>query len=56
MYLSRELTDLSLIKIANQFDKDHSTVIYGIEKIKNDMENDVQFAESIQVIRQRLES
>ncbi len=56
MYLSRELTDLSLIKIANHFDKDHSTVIYGIEKIKNDMENDVQFAESIQVIRQRLES
>lgn len=33
MYLSRQLTDLSLIKIAESFNRDHSTIIHGIDKI-----------------------
>ena len=38
MYLSRELTDLSLIKIAGRFEKDHSTIILRHRQIKKDME------------------
>lgn len=56
MYFSRELTDLSLIKIANQFEKDHSTVIYGIEKIKKDMEKDDYFADEIKNLRSKFEN
>ncbi|MDP8956361.1 MAG: chromosomal replication initiator protein DnaA [Actinomycetota bacterium] len=35
MYLLRELTGLSLIKIGERFDRDHTTVIHGIRKIES---------------------
>lgn len=54
MYLSRELTDLSLIKIAARFEKDHSTVIYGIDKIKKEMEKDKEFTREIQTLREEI--
>jgi chromosomal replication initiator protein len=34
MYLLRELTELSLIKIGEQFDRDHTTAMHGIKKIE----------------------
>jgi chromosomal replication initiator protein len=35
MYLLRELTGLSLIKIGEHFDRDHTTVLHGIKKIES---------------------
>lgn len=44
MYITRELTDLSLPKIGEEFGgRDHSTVIHAHDKITNDMENDPSF-------------
>ena len=37
MYLLRETTSLSLIKIGEIFDRDHSTAMHGINKVQNDM-------------------
>ena len=34
MYLLRELTELSLIKIGELFDRDHTTVLHGIQKVE----------------------
>src|SRR5712691_10070788 len=34
MYLLRELTGLSLIKIGEQFNRDHTTVLHGVKKIE----------------------
>jgi chromosomal replication initiator protein len=34
MYLTRELTGLSLIKIGEMFDRDHTTALHGIKKIE----------------------
>jgi chromosomal replication initiator protein len=34
MYLLRELTGLSLIKIGEQFNRDHTTALHGIKKIE----------------------
>jgi chromosomal replication initiator protein len=34
MYLLRELTGLSLIKIGEHFDRDHTTALHGIKKIE----------------------
>jgi chromosomal replication initiator protein len=39
MYLTRELTGLSLIKIGDLFDRDHSTALHGIKRIENLMPN-----------------
>jgi chromosomal replication initiator protein len=37
MYLLRETTSLSLIKIGEMFDRDHSTALHGIRKVETDM-------------------
>ncbi|OON97939.1 MAG: chromosomal replication initiation protein DnaA [Epulopiscium sp. Nele67-Bin005] len=41
MYLSRKLTDLSLFKIGEKFNKrDHTTIMHGCDKITADLKND----------------
>jgi len=57
MYLSRELTDLSLPEIGTLFGgKDHTTVLHSYNKIKNDLNNNETLKERInkiiQVIKQ----
>jgi len=56
MYLCRELTDLSLPKIGEEFGgRDHSTVIHAYEKIKQDMQDEINLrktlAELIKIIK-----
>lgn len=42
MYITREITDLSLPKIGEEFGgRDHSTVIHACQKIIEDMENNI---------------
>jgi chromosomal replication initiator protein len=51
MYLSRELTDLSLPKIGEEFGgRDHTTVIHAHDKISKDIENNEDFKEKINKI------
>ena len=40
MYLCRELTDLSLPKIGAQFQRDHTTVLHSVEKVKRILRSD----------------
>lgn len=51
MYLSRKMTNLSLIKIANSFDRDHSTVMHGTDKIEKLMESSLEFSKEISEIK-----
>ncbi|MCT4605890.1 MAG: chromosomal replication initiator protein DnaA [Marinisporobacter sp.] len=51
MYLSRELTDLSLPKIGDEFGgRDHTTVIHAHEKISKDIESNPDFKIKIDAI------
>jgi len=48
MYLCRELTDLSLPKIGNEFGgRDHTTVIHAYEKIKQDIETEINLKKTL---------
>jgi chromosomal replication initiator protein len=57
MYLSRELTELSLPEIGGHFGgKDHTTVLHSYNKIKTELSHKVEFKERvdrvIQIIQQ----
>ncbi|MFZ7119745.1 MAG: chromosomal replication initiator protein DnaA [Eubacteriaceae bacterium] len=56
MYLTRELTDLSLPKIGEDFGgRDHSTVIHACDKINKDIENNFDFKNLIQKISKEIQ-
>lgn len=57
MYLSRQLTDLSLPKIGEEFGgRDHTTVIHACEKISQLMNEDENFATEIEELTNQLRS
>jgi chromosomal replication initiator protein len=55
MYLCRELTDLSLPKIGEQFGgRDHSTVVHATNKIKNSMKERAVCYEQVRELTERI--
>lgn len=55
MYLTRELTELSLPKIGQEFGgRDHSTVIHACDKIRSDMEKDTELAVEIESLQEKI--
>ena len=57
MYLSRELTELSLPKIGEEFGgRDHSTVIHACDKIASDMQEDLNMKNTIEQLIKQIES
>lgn len=55
MYLTRELTDMSLPKIGDEFGgRDHTTVIHACEKVINDLKTDHQLRNKIDSIIEEL--
>ncbi len=55
MYLCRQLTESSLQNIAKTIGKkDHTTVLHGIEKITEKMENDEELKNKIDIIRKKI--
>ncbi|MDI3508985.1 MAG: chromosomal replication initiator protein [Clostridiales bacterium] len=57
MYLCREMTDLSLPKIGEEFGgRDHTTVIHACEKIMGDMEKEPEIKLTINELKKRIQS
>lgn len=55
MYLSRELTGLSLKEIAKAFgNRDHSTVIYGVKRISQDMKQRKEVLDDVNKLQKML--
>ncbi len=55
MYLCRQLTETSLQNIAKAIGKkDHTTVLHGIEKITEKMENDEELKNKVDIIRKKI--
>jgi chromosomal replication initiator protein len=57
MYLSRKLTNASLLEIGDKFGgKDHSTVLHSIKKIEQKMTQEPSFKEMIENLHGRIKS
>ena len=55
MYMCREYTDATLDSIAKLLNKkDHSTVMHGVDKVKEDMENNEELKNNINSIKKKL--
>lgn len=56
MYLARELTDMSLPKIGDEFGgRDHTTVIHACEKVSEMIKEDSSFERTIRELTKRLQ-
>lgn len=56
MHLSRQLTTFSLVKIANSFNRDHSTIMHGDEKIEKMRKENPNLDKEIKAIISMLEN
>lgn len=57
MYLIRSMTNLSLDDIGKEFDnRDHTTVLYSIDKVEKQMKKDTSFAETVKEIKTNINS
>jgi chromosomal replication initiator protein len=55
MYILRAESDASLVDIGRSLgNRDHTTVLHGIEKIENELERDVQLRAQVMAIRESL--
>lgn len=54
MYLCREILNVSLVTIANEFNRDHTTIMHGYEKIEKEMQEDDNFRQEIEEIKKEL--
>ena len=56
MYLCREMTDLSLPKIGEEFSRDHTTIMHAHEKISSQLDIDPQLKSVIQELKENIEA
>jgi len=54
MYLMSEELGLSTVRIGREFDKDHTTIMHGIKKIKIDMKLDFHLRQQLAALREKM--
>lgn len=55
MYLSREMVDVSLEMIGNQFNRDHSTVMHACQKVVSEMKTSPSLASMLDDLKKQLQ-
>jgi len=54
MYLCRELMDMSLPRIGTEFERDHTTVLHAINKIKNDLASNIETRNAVTELKKKV--
>ncbi|MCI5839294.1 MAG: chromosomal replication initiator protein DnaA [Peptoniphilaceae bacterium] len=54
MYISRRLTNDSLVKVADQFNRDHTTIMHSYDKIETQINEDPEFKREIENLIQKI--
>lgn len=55
IYFLRELTPLSVVTIGRVFNRDHTTILWSIQVVKNRIETETVYAQNIHFIRHLLD-
>jgi len=55
MYFAKEFTQKSLKHIGQRFDKDHSTVLYSHKAVRNLMDSDLLFKDTVDRLKRKVE-
>jgi chromosomal replication initiator protein len=56
MYLIREMTNLSLPEIGRFMGRNHTTVLYSIEKTQEQIEKDDSFASTVNDLKKNIQN
>lgn len=56
MYLCRDILSISLVSVANEFNRDHSTIMYGYDKIEDMMQKDEEFRKEVLELKNEIKS
>lgn len=54
MYLARDILSVSLMTIASSFNRDHTTVMHGYDKVKEEMEEDPAFYSEVTGLKEEI--
>jgi chromosomal replication initiator protein len=54
MYLLNEELDISTVRVGTELNKDHSTIMHGVKKIKQDLKLDFHLREQIADLREKI--
>ncbi len=54
MYLMNEELGLSTVRIGNEFQKDHTTIMHGIKVVKTELQNDFNLRSQISELREKI--
>ena len=54
MYLCRELLSISLVSIANEFNRDHTTIMHGYDKVELEMQESEILRQEIEDLKKEL--
>ena len=54
MYLMSEELGLSTVRIGREFNKDHTTIMHGVKKIKTDMKLDFHLRQQLAALREKI--
>ncbi len=54
MYLLNEELGLSTVRIGTEFNKDHTTILHGVKKIKGDLKLDFSLREQVASLREKI--
>lgn len=56
MYLCRDILSISLVSVANEFNRDHSTIMYGYDKIEDMMQKNEDFRKEVLELKNEIKS
>ena len=56
MFLCRDMTDITLKQIAVLLERDHSTILHGVNKIENEIRKNREMKDTIEILKKKIKN